>query len=54
MQIEHKKSLLSAKEISACTYGLGEGKLSRCAGLPQPEGLYPVPGRAPYIHLSRS
>src|SRR2546429_324366 len=43
VQIEHKKTLLSATEISACTYGLAEGKLSRCARLPQSVGPDPFP-----------
>src|SRR5207247_7957416 len=44
VQIEHKRILLSAIEISACTYGLAAGKLSRCAGLPHdPAALSAIP-----------
>ena len=45
VQIEHKRTLLSAIEISACTYGLGAGKLSRCARLPHdiPQPYPPIP-----------
>src|SRR4029077_3227154 len=42
VQVEHKRTLLSAIEISACTYGLGTGKLSRCARLHSKKALVPA------------
>ena len=60
VQIEHKRTLLSAIEISACTYGLGAGKLSRCAGLPHrsfPQPCPPIPAarkcQPPWLSPSR-
>ena len=41
VQVEHKRILVSAIEISACAYDLGECKLARCARLPQSVGPYP-------------